>query len=408
MIAVKKLRQEFNQDKWISLAIMSSFIILIVQYFALYYFNIDGTNIGKIVQLGSKVIVGLFFIYSFPIVFKRNGLLMILVYSISISIFSINYLFYPQNIVYLNDVLFNFFFISLPCFIYSFSIDDTKILKNIMLMCSLIVFIIGAIIGFLVFINKISLGLYSMSMSYYMLFPTIMNINKFFENFSINSLVLAVISMFIILSIGSRGPIMCIIVYVMLYFIINMKRQNIKKILFNIIILTLIFIGLIYLKEILTLLNNILNNFGIYSRSITLFLKDEIHLSGRDKIYSNILYQIKARPICGIGLAGDRVYSGGSYSHNILLEIISGFGVIMGTCIIIVLVIIIIKSLFSKDIKKSNLMLIWFCIGVVPLMVSGSYLTDFQFWIYMGLSIRFIKERGAVFIRNKGIRMHNT
>lgn len=392
LLALEETAKESIDDKRISIAIMSSFIVLILQYFILYYFNIEGTSIGKTIQLLSKIIVGLFFIYSFSIVFKRNRTLFILVYCVSIAVFSANYLFFQQNAIYLNDVLFKFFFICLPSFIYSFSINDRETLEDIVGKSSMIVFMIGTIIGFLVFTNKISLGSYSMSMSYYMLLPAIFYMNKFFEEFSIKSIAFVIISIFIMLSIGSRGAIMCTGAYVILYLVINIRNTSIKKFLSNIIIFMLIILILVNLTEVLMFINDILIKFGIYSRSITLFLRDEVNLSGRADIYEEILYQIQSNPIFGIGLAGDRLYTGGTYSHNIFLEIISGFGVVVGLFILIIIGIISIKALFSKDIEGSNFMLIWFCIGFVPLIVSGSYLTDYQFWIYMGLATRFIKE----------------
>lgn len=388
----KLTNQKTLEDKKISIAILSSFVVLMIQYFILHYFNMDRTGIGEIVQLLSKTIVGIFFIYSFKIVFTRNGYLFILLYPISVVIFSLSYLFFPQNTEYLNDILFKYFFVCIPCFIYSFSIDDRKVFKYIMDKISIIIFTIGFIIGILVFLGKISLGLYSMSFSYYMLFPAIVYLNNFSERLSIKSLILAFLSLFTMLSVGSRGAIMSALLYVILYLLINAKDISPKKILSNIIILVMIIVISLYLKEILFYMNNILVKYGVYSRSISLFLGDKIHLSGRDAIYKEVLQQIRLNPILGIGLAGDRVYAGGSYSHNIFLEILSGFGVIVGSFILFVIVIISIKVLFSKDVEGSNLLLIWFCMGFVPLLVSGSYLTDFQFWIYLGLAVRFLKE----------------
>ncbi|QAT62000.1 hypothetical protein EQM13_10580 [Acidilutibacter cellobiosedens] len=403
MLIVKESELKVNEDKKISTAVMSSFVILMGQYFILYFFNIESTKMGENIQLISKAIVGLFFLRVFPTVFKKQGTLFILMYCVFLAIFSFNYLFFQQNIVYLNDVLFKFFFICLPCFLYSFSINDRRILRDIMEKCGLIVFIIGLIIGFLVFIKKISLGSYSMSLSYYMLLPTLIFMDKFFEKFSIKSIIFSIVSLFVMLALGSRGAIMCVGVYVILYLLINSRGINAKKFLINIVIFVLIIFILIYLKEIFIFMNRILNKFGIYSRSINLFLKNEINLSGRDVIYDEVLYQIESNPILGIGLGGDRLYTGGSYSHNIILEIVSGFGVVFGTIILIIIGIISTKSLFSKDIEESNLMLIWFCIGFVPLMVSGSYLIDFQLWIYLGLAVRFLKElKGKKKIGYKG------
>lgn len=388
----KSINQKALEDKKISIAIISSFLVLMLQYFILYYFDIERANVGKTVQIISKIVVGFFFIYSFKIVFIRSGILFILLYSISIVVFSFSYLFFPQNIKFLNDILFKYFFICIPSFIYSFSINDRKVFKDTMDKASSIIFIVGFVTGALVFLGEMSLGTYSMSFSYYMLFPAIIYLNDFLERFSIKSLILAFLSLFVMLTIGSRGAIISSGIYVILHLLINAKDKSPNKVILNIIILMVIIIFSIYLKEILFHINSILLRHGIYSRNISLFLGDGINLSGRDIIYKEVLEQIRLNPILGIGLAGDRVYTGGTYSHNIFLEILSGFGVIVGSFILFVIVIISIKVLFSKDVEGSNLLLIWFCMGFVPLLVSGSYLTDFQFWIYLGLAVRFLKE----------------
>ncbi len=110
---------------------------------------------------------------------------------------------------------------------------------------------------------------------------------------------------------------MCTGVYIVLYLLINIRKANVKRALSNIIILLFIIFTVIFLREILIFANTILNRIGIYSRSIDLFLGEEMYLSGRDIIYGEVINQIVSNPIFGIGLGGDRVYTGGTYSHNI-------------------------------------------------------------------------------------------
>lgn len=348
---------------------------------------------GHTVQLLSKAIVGFFFIYSFPTVFKRNGLLLVLVYCCFAAIFVLNFLFFQQNIPYLMDVLFSFFFICLPCFVYSSSINNVSVFKTIMKTFGTAIFYIGAIIGFLAVFKKLNLGSYSMSLSYYMLLPAIVHVNNFFEKLSVRSGLITTIAMFFILTLGSRGAVLCIGTYVFLYFMTQSGKNSFKNLLFKLSVFFLLLFSMFFLKNFLTFLNNVLVKCNIHSRTILLFLKDKIHLSGREIIYENILHQIKTHPLFGIGLAGDRFYTGGAYSHNIFLEIISGFGIIIGTVILLILGYIIIKSLFAKNKAETSLMLMWFCIGVVPLIISGSYLTDFQFWIFLGLASHFIVQQ---------------
>ena len=148
----------------------------------------------------------------------------------------------------------------------------------------------------------------------------------------------------------------------------------------------------VFLKNIIIQLNEILINYGISSRTLDLLMQDNIHLSGRDVLYQIIIKNIAENPILGIGLAGDRKLLG-TYSHNFLIEILSGFGVVIGGTIIVLIILISYWNFKSSDEIYSNLFLIWFSVGFLPLLVSGSYLTDFSFWIFLGIAIRGIKNK---------------
>ena len=142
---------------------------------------------------------------------------------------------------------------------------------------------------------------------------------------------------------------------------------------------------ILYFGSILEYINNILLNFGIRSRSIYLFLGKDIHLGGRDLVYQNIIKGILDKPYIGMGLAGDRRINGGGYAHNLLLEILADYGIVLGTILIVSLVFLIVKYLFIKDKEIYNMYIIWLSLGFVHFMVSGSYLIDLRFWILMGL-----------------------
>lgn len=376
------------EDEKISIAIMSSFAILTVQYLILTYFNLLDTNIGQVIQLISKGLVGLLYLLVLPIVLKRNKIKFFVVYFIVIFIFIFNYAFFNENWIYLKSFVFPLFFTGLPSFIYAYSINDWDVLMDVMKKTSTIVFIVGILIGILVFSGNTFIGTYSMSLSYYLLLPTIIYMNEFFDRISIrNGLVLA-ISLLVILALGSRGAIMCAGVFAILKLIKKIKNITYIKVFTYLILFWIIIFGLVFLKEILMYIYDfLLNNFGIRSRSIQLFLRDDVYLSGRDRIYEQVLKEIADNPLLGIGLGGDRVVTGGYQSHNIFIEIFANFGILIGTIIIIGMLYIVIKSLLIKDEKKYNMIIVWLSIGFIHLLVSSSYLIDFRFWIFIGICV---------------------
>jgi len=155
------------------------------------------------------------------------------------------------------------------------------------------------------------------------------------------------------------------------------------------------FSGLIFYNRIFESIYDLLLLFGIKSRNITLLLNEGVHWSGRDLLYENVIKEIIENPIMGIGLAGDRGILGGRYVHNFFIEVIANFGFIMGGILLIAFLLLVLKSLIQNNRVKYNMIIIWLCIGFIPLMVSGSYLTSMNFWIFLALILN------GLFIRNK-------
>lgn len=382
-----------NDDKKICIAIMSPFVILTIQYLILISFNLTGTSVGNRIQLLAKVIVGLLYLSALPVVIRRNIIKLLLVYLVAVFVFVLNYAIFHENWIYLKGIIFSFFFMGLPSFIYAYSINDWGILKKVMLKANNIVFIVGIIIVGLILIDKASVGIYSMSLSYYMLLPAIIYLDVFFDKISLKNGFFSAISIGTILVIGSRGAIMCIGVFFILKFIRVFKNaRNTKKVIFFIVSI-IGSITLLSFKKILGYINILLLKYGIYSRSISLFLSDSIYLSGRDKIYDKVLHAIKFSPFTGIGLASDRRILDGSnaYVHNIFFEVLANFGIVFGVLINVFLICMLIRNITTKNEEKYNIIIIWISVGFVHLLVSSSYLIDFKFWIYLGLSLKLLK-----------------
>ena len=187
-------------DRRISIAISSIFIILMGQYFILINFNLIDSSKQSIVQLISKVLVAIVFAYALPSVLKRSKLKFIVIYFVSIFIILINILLFNENIMYIKELLFPIFFMSIPSFVYIMSINDIEVFQEYIYKASKIVFIMGMILSITVFTGKVSVGTYSMSLSYYMLFPAIMYLNNTIEKRRILDFICLIISLISIIS----------------------------------------------------------------------------------------------------------------------------------------------------------------------------------------------------------------
>lgn len=385
-ITISNEAKVIRDDKKISMAVMASFVILTAQYFVLIAFNLINTSAGARVQSISKIVVGLVFIYALPSVLKRSKFKFVMIYLSSAIIFVTYYIIFPENRMNIENLLFPFFFMSLPAFVYSLSIIDFTCFKAVMMKTSHIVFAFGLLISVLVFSGSATIGSYSMSLSYYMLLPTIMFLDELNDRFSLKMFVLVGTSMLIILSLGSRGAVLCIAIFIILKFIRPNSKRTYKKTITRYSVMSIGIIALLFADEIIMFVYTFLQRFGINSRTLALLLRDNIHLSGRDILYNKIALEILERPFFGIGLAGDRQVLGG-YAHNFIIEVMSNYGVIIGAILSVIIVLLVIQSMFTNVYLKYNLAIIWLCIGFVHLMVSSSYLIDLKFWVFLGVMI---------------------
>ena len=395
-MSAKKFVNRFliNADKKISIALVAPFVVLIIQYLILVYFNLFESNYGSIIPLFSKGLVGVAFLYSIPVVTRRSLKKFVLVYFIAFFVFSSNYILFPENRQYIEGLLIQFFFVCLPVFLYTLSLNDFSVFKSIMLKASYIVFFVGLVIGTLVFTKKASIGTYSMPFSYYMLLPAIMFLDRLMDKFSVRMSVFSILSVVIILALGSRGPILCIVVFIVLKFFKPRQIITHRKIVCKFTLVAIGVIVLFYLKEIIMILDNFLMNFGVKSRTLSLFLNERgLYLSGRDEIYKKVLDEISINLLTGIGIAGDTRIIGKSYVHNFFIEVIGNFGIILGSIFIIGIILLIINSIISKDTIEYDIVIIWLSIGFVHLMLSSSYWIDFRFWAFLGILINLNRKK---------------
>ncbi|MBK1407228.1 O-antigen ligase family protein [Staphylococcus hominis] len=386
-----------GKDKNYSIAIMTPFVILTIQYFLLANISTLGIDIEAIIQLLSKVIVGIILSYTIIKLMKTNKILIILVYLFALTLFLIQYIIFIENRLYVKELIFPIFFMCLPLFVISLNIKNINTLMSVMKKSSFIIYFFSIVLSIEDLIGIVNIGDYSGPLSNYLLIPTLVFLNKSIEKLSIKYLFLSIVSIFFILILGSRGAILCITVFIILKIMFLNGKNKFYNLLIKVVVIVFVSLFIFNYKAILYELYLFLVNNNIESRTIQLFLSDELYLSGRDSIYIVLIKYIIEHPIMGFGIGGDRrILSGEAvYAHNILIEVIGNFGLLIGLFVLFVLFTIILYALFNFKGKNKTMIIIWLSIGFVHLFISSSYLIEMKFWIFIGLliNIMFIKTK---------------
>src|SRR5690625_3123090 len=92
------MNQIEKDDIKISIAVLSPFIVLMIQYLILLTFNLFDSGIGDLVQISSKILMMIIYLLALPIILRRNLFGLISIYFITIMILLVNILVFPENI----------------------------------------------------------------------------------------------------------------------------------------------------------------------------------------------------------------------------------------------------------------------------------------------------------------------
>ncbi len=225
---------------------------------------------------------------------------------------------------------------------------------------------------------------YNLNYGYQVVFCFILYILLYLFNKQIIDLILSVISIYLVLSCGSRGSLICIAVATVLVILFLLKTTAVNTLKFygliGLTIVTAVFAGP-GLSMLFTYLAKVFDKYGISSRTLRMFIKGKMdNTSGRDVIYQVARDMIRQKPITGYGFFGDRyrlrkiVYFG--YPHNVVLEIMIQFGVIIGT---LFLAIVLYKA-FRMLIKNNDAG--WMLLLIVFLTSSVKPSLPHSFWYY--------------------------
>ena len=199
----------------------------------------------------------------------------------------------------------------------------------------------------------------------------------------------------IILVAGSRGPILDIIIFVVIYYIIKLKDR--KKRMIKIAGISGVGLLLYYIYPyLLSACSWVLDRFNLSSRFIEKLVNGSIaDDSGRLTIWKAAVEMINENPL-GYGAMGSRhvlnKYIYVAHPHNFFLEVFIDFGVIIGAVIIVLLFYWTIKLFSVKDNDAwRGVFLIFFSRGC-QLLVSLTFWHSISLWGCLAVGVCMWKD----------------
>ena len=383
---------EFYYKK-LSTAVLLPYLLLTIQTVSSRFIGLETA------QTISKAVVGLYFVYVFVKYIKRLYSSMIVDAVLFTSIFILDSFLHINKVTNRVDVYIYFMSTCLPIFVYVKKIKNWDVFLNCSRKISYFIIVLG--LFFLITRDAADMNEYNMSLGYYLLFPTICML--YFSLNKVNTLIntaFFLTGIIVIFFIGSRGPILGIAIFWVLYELFVSKIKSKKEFISKGIGIIVLLICFFNFDTIVVYLSQITENIGLESRSLQYLLNGDFgNLSNRDIIYRWAFEQIDQAFFIGNGI-GYSLATIGTYCHNIVLEIAVEFGVIISLALSFFLIILSIYKLYIGNSSERRMILIWFCVGIVPLFMSSIYWEYMQFWTFLGVVISSGKGEAARDLKN--------
>jgi O-antigen ligase len=280
-----------------------------------------------------------------------------------------------------------FFFVALKIKDYKQMISYMKLVGYVMITCEFLRVVVFHYIT-----------TYSQDVGYNSLQPFIIFCVAYIERRRVLYALLVLISLVLILMSGSRGPLLCAILGLILsiVFVNGFGKRSILTI-FTLAVMYMVFS--MFKEEILRDAIDLFDSLGVSTRSLEGLLYSDIEKdASRDRLREIALDFIKSHPLWGLGVLNDRQYiynivdAGfrknvwGVYCHNFFLEIMMQFGLVPG----FILLCYFFKKIYRRvrdcsDKYELGMLIFSLTIGLFPLLVSRSWFTFPAFYLVIGL-----------------------
>lgn len=208
--------------------------------------------------------------------------------------------------------------------------------------------------------------------------------------------IVSLLSLFLLLFLGTRGAVLCLLVFMCMTLALNTRMRNPLLFLVIAVIILILLIFPSIITRITTSAYSLAQNLGMSTRVFDKALSGELAVStARVRLKKSILFYLDKAPYTGLGIYGDRFVTNGQYVHNFFFEILCDFGYVGGSLVLLVLGFFLVTTLISalKSGDRNTKLIVLLLIGCsLKLAVSGSYLAEPFFWLMLGYFISFRRD----------------
>lgn len=220
-----------------------------------------------------------------------------------------------------------------------------------------------------------------MSRAYFILLNVLLVVNYAFDKRNLVAVAFSIIGILLLASMGTRGPVIITLAFIAFKVFQSSMVKGHGIIAVFIILMLIWFVNSDYWNGFLVFVREMIESLGLSTRVVDLAIQDETltYYSERDEIAKIVMNKIKERPLTGWGVYGEWQFVTWS-AHNMYLEVLDHYGVIMGGLILLWMVYINIKAFFATQaVSVRGMVLLLACFVLLRGVFGGGFLTSATF-----------------------------
>lgn len=315
--------------------------------------------------------------------------------------YALNYVIYPSNQLGLSIFAYTFLVTVLPCYLLGVSVDINERIINslnwVSVFCLIIFFFYYIFRSSSSLSSEVEEGVDFLTVAYWILPHVLFVLWRAIKTKALINIVVSVLGVLVLFSLGNRGSIICLLVFVFLYFMLGRTYKHpIRR---GGIIISLAIILFLFFDFILSFMRDFTNSIGMSTRVFDMFEAGTMfgfeNSSNRDYIANAVIQKIALNPF-GLGIQGSTT-CGIEYTHNIILDMFLEYGWFVGGGMLIVILFLFFRGLKEcrdEELRCFGLLLI--CVGFVHLLFSHTYLTNWHLFYSFGFFIHVIKKKSCI------------
>jgi hypothetical protein len=241
---------------------------------------------------------------------------------------------------------------------------------------------------------------YDLGVGYSIMFVAIIFLCSFMERKKLVDLFASIYAVLLVLNNGSRGALICLALCVVFLAVCRdyEKERSLLQKTWIVFLIGMLVVVLINFDDIVHGLGELLYSMGLHSRTVIAMSTGEFLAdNGRNTITERALVAISEGGLTGLGAYGDRPYIAPyywwGYCHNIALEVICDFGIIIGPVLLVVFTGILLRILFAPKSDTYRYVFVAFLSICGKMMVSDTIWGYPQFWALIGCVILYTYDK---------------